>query len=137
MEHLFSIPPLPSTKQSYQERLRQELRKTVSLRAAGNAPVPVPDSTPNSELGARHSLELTEAIPPTEVLNVEAQKSKVELVRQGSLAERNLPSSYSLSSVTRKAANAAETETAAGKSTSFDPSSVVRTDTDDDDDVSS
>lgn len=35
--------------------------------------------------------ELNQAIPPTQTLNSEAQKSRAELARQGSLAERNLP----------------------------------------------
>lgn len=37
------------------------------------------------------SIELTEAVPPTETLNVEAQRSRAELARQGSLADRNPP----------------------------------------------
>ena len=43
------------------------------------------------EFDRRTSNELTEAIPPTEILNVEPQRSRAELARQGSLAERNLP----------------------------------------------
>ena len=39
----------------------------------------------------RVSLELTEAVPPTETLNVEAQRARAELARQGSLADRNPP----------------------------------------------
>jgi hypothetical protein len=34
---------------------------------------------------------LNEAVPPTETLNVEAQKARAELARQGSLADRNPP----------------------------------------------
>lgn len=41
----------------------------------------------------RVSIELTEAVPPTETLNVEAQRSRAELGRQGSLADRNPPAS--------------------------------------------
>lgn len=41
----------------------------------------------------RASLELNEAVPPTETLNVEAQKARAELARQGSLADRNPPAS--------------------------------------------
>jgi len=37
--------------------------------------------------------ELTKAVPPTETLNVEAQRGRAELARQGSLAERNVPHS--------------------------------------------
>ena len=47
-----------------------------------------PDVEPN-----RVSIELTEAVPPTETLNVEAQRSRAELGRQGSLADRNPPAS--------------------------------------------
>ena len=36
---------------------------------------------------------MTQAIPPTETLNVEAAKEKAGLARQGSLAERQPPAS--------------------------------------------
>ncbi len=39
----------------------------------------------------RVSIELTEAVPPTETLNVEAQRARADLARQGSLADRNPP----------------------------------------------
>lgn len=39
----------------------------------------------------RSCAELNEAIPKTETLNVEAQKERAELARQGSLAERQPP----------------------------------------------
>ena len=44
----------------------------------------------------RASLELNEAVPPTETLNVEAQKARAELARQGSLADRNPPAGLAL-----------------------------------------
>ena len=46
-----------------------------------------------SEFDKRTSAELTQAIPPTETLNVEAAKEKAGLARQGSLAERQPPAS--------------------------------------------
>ena len=39
----------------------------------------------------RSCTELNEAIPKTEILNIEAQKERAELARQGSLAERQPP----------------------------------------------
>ena len=39
----------------------------------------------------RSSAELNEAIPKTDILNVDAQKERAELARQGSLAERQPP----------------------------------------------
>ena len=39
----------------------------------------------------RSSAELNEAIPKTDILNIEAQKERAELARQGSLAERQPP----------------------------------------------
>ena len=39
----------------------------------------------------RTCVELNEAIPKTDILNIEAQKERAELARQGSLAERQPP----------------------------------------------
>ena len=39
---------------------------------------------------------MNEAVPPTETLNVEAQKARAELARQGSLADRNPPAGLAL-----------------------------------------
>lgn len=47
-------------------------------------------------MDSRSSLEFNQAIPPTEILNSEAQKGKAGLARQGSLAERQLPSTVAL-----------------------------------------
>ena len=45
------------------------------------------------EFDKRTSAELNQAIPPTETLNVEAAKEKAGLARQGSLVDRQPPSS--------------------------------------------
>ena len=62
--------------QRYKDQIRAELNK--HLRA---------------EFDKRITTELTQAIPPTETLNVEAAKEKAGLARQGSLAERQPPAS--------------------------------------------
>ena len=58
----------------YKERIRRELNKTLKAK-----------------FEERSSFELNEAIPKTEILNVDAQKERAELARQGSLAERQPP----------------------------------------------
>ena len=59
---------------AYKERIRKELNKTLKAK-----------------FEERSCTELNEAIPKTETLNVEAQKERAELARQGSLAERQPP----------------------------------------------
>jgi hypothetical protein len=64
--------------QSYRARLRERLE---------------------ADLETKTSLELSQAVPPTEVLNSDAQKGRAELARQGSLADRSLPTHLSGTSV--------------------------------------
>ena len=59
---------------AYKERIRKELNKTLKAK-----------------FEERSCTELNEAVPKTETLNVEAQKERAELARQGSLAERQPP----------------------------------------------
>ena len=59
--------------------------------------------------------ELTEAVPPTETLNSEAQKGRAELARQGSLAERNLPRGVPVVAARKAARAAAEAAAAANE----------------------
>ena len=61
-------------KFAYKERIRKELNKTLKAK-----------------FEERTSAEFNEAVPQTETLNVEVQKEKAELARQGSLAERQPP----------------------------------------------
>ena len=49
------------------------------------------NKTLKAKFEERSCSELNEAIPKTEILNVEVQKEKAELARQGSLAERQPP----------------------------------------------
>ena len=59
----------------------------------------------------RTCAELNEAIPQTETLNVEAQRDRAELARQGSLAERQPPAGL----VELRQKLTAETEVLAGE----------------------
>ena len=59
---------------AYKERIRQELNKTLKAK-----------------FEERSCSEFNEAIPKTDILNIEAQKERAELARQGSLAERQPP----------------------------------------------
>lgn len=61
-------------KFAYKERIRKELNKTLKAK-----------------FEERTCAELNEAVPKTETLNVEVQKERAELARQGSLAERQPP----------------------------------------------
>ncbi|XP_040572350.1 protein lap4 isoform X4 [Lepeophtheirus salmonis] len=61
-------------EETYKDRLRLELSRNLK-----------------TEVDRRASAELTEAIPPTQILNVDSQKDRAELARQGSLADRSLP----------------------------------------------
>ena len=76
---------LLDVSQSYKSRLRHELQQQQQQQLQQQ------NRPRSSESGA--SLELNQAVPPTETLNSEAQKSRAELARQGSLAERNPPAS--------------------------------------------
>jgi hypothetical protein len=93
--------PTPTDRQGYKSLLRRELQAEFERRQLTDsffdqnrdqifpekkAAAPPADQT-------RASLELNEAVPPTETLNVEAQKARAELARQGSLADRNPPAS--------------------------------------------
>ena len=62
--------------QTYKDRIRAELDKQLKV-----------------EFEKRTSAELNQAVPPTETLNVEAAKEKAGLARQGSLVDRQPPSS--------------------------------------------
>ena len=63
-------------QRAYKERIRRELNRTLK-----------------AEFDRRTCQELSEAVPATETLNVDAQKERAELARQGSLADRQPPAS--------------------------------------------
>ena len=70
------LPKYLKIQHAYKERIRRELNRTLK-----------------AEFEKRTCQELTEAVPATETLNVEAQKERAELARQGSLADRQPPAS--------------------------------------------
>jgi hypothetical protein len=93
-----------SKSQGYKSLLRRELQAEFDRRQLSdqffdqNRDKIFSEKKPVAELSPvvepnRVSIELTEAVPPTETLNVEAQRSRAELGRQGSLADRNPPAS--------------------------------------------
>ena len=63
-------------QRAYKERIRRELNRTLK-----------------AEFDRRTCAELSEAVPATETLNVDPQKERAELARQGSLADRQPPAS--------------------------------------------
>ena len=92
-------PQIVRHRQGYKSLLRRELQAEFERRQLSD---PIFDQNRDKILAEktveqqiveqnRVSLELTEAVPPTETLNVEAQRARAELARQGSLADRNPP----------------------------------------------
>jgi len=63
-------------EQTYKERLRNELNRGLT-----------------QDFERRTSMELTQAVPQTDILDVTAGRHRAELGRQGSLADRQLPAS--------------------------------------------
>ena len=63
-------------QRAYKERIRRELNRTLK-----------------AEFDRRTCAELSDAVPATETLNVDPQKERAELARQGSLADRQPPAS--------------------------------------------
>merc|ERR1719319_1485000 len=69
-------------EETYKERLRNAMNKRPVSVSGG----------PEFEI-RRTSMELTQAVPQTDILDVKVQRGRAELARQGSLADRHPPAS--------------------------------------------